>query len=96
MGSELAPPSSLSLGLDTLPATSEIRSTLEKVTQFDTNATKNHQYTQDVKRQVQYCRAHLKETLELNDTAQKDYNFCRSLRSNDDAFSRILNDINLE
>lgn len=62
------------------------------MTEYDTNSTKNHQYGETTKKQHQYCRAHIKEALNLNETAGKDYNFCRTLRHNDDVFSRVLAD----
>lgn len=76
--------------VEMLPSFEEIHQTLDKVTNSRANANKNHQYSDIKKRQDQYCRAHLKLAITLNETAQKDYNFCRSLRNNDDFTYNVL------
>lgn len=54
------------------------------------NSNKNHNYTQEESKHAQYCRGHIKQALTLNESAQRDYNFCRELRDQDDAFYTVL------
>ena len=74
-----------------LPTHEEITTTLDSVTSCDNTTSKSRvSYTRDKLTQNQYCRAHLNQAISLNETAERDYSFCRTLRTNDDVFQKIL------
>lgn len=75
-----------------LPSFDEITKTLSAMTRSDTKASSGITFSADPIRRKQYCRAHLNRAISLNETAEKDYSFCRMLRSNDDVFMKVLSE----
>ena len=75
-----------------LPPFDEIAKTLKAVTKTDSKSTNTIHYSADATKQKQFCRAHLNRCISLNETAEKDYSFCRMLRYNDDVFMKLLSE----